>query len=183
MKRILFISMLALLGISTAQAQSIRFGIKAGANFSNIDAEDIETDNMTSWHAGAVLELNVLPNFSIQPEAMYSSQGAKVEGPDDFKLDYISVPVLARFYILPDLLSLDAGPQFSFLMNDNFADFDGIGEDFKAKNFDFAVIGGATVNITDSFFGSARYVIGLTEASEEAKVTNKVIQLSVGYRF
>lgn len=177
MKRILFISLLAFFGIGSAQAQSIRFGIKAGANFSNIDAEDIETDNMTSWHAGAVLELNVLPNFSIQPEALYSSQGAKVDGPDDFKLDYISVPVLARFYILPDLLSLDAGPQFSFLVNDNLE------ETFETKSFDFAVIGGATVHITDSFFGSARYVIGLTEASEEAKVTNKVIQLSVGYRF
>lgn len=176
MKKLLLLTAVALLSF-TAQAQSIRFGLKAGANFANLDADEVETDNMTSWHAGAVLELNVLPNFSIQPEALYSSQGAKVDGFDDFKLDYISVPVLARFYILPDLLSLDAGPQFSFLVNDNVADT------FETKSFDFAVLGGATVNLTDSFFAQARYVIGLTEMSEDAKATNKVIQLSVGYRF
>lgn len=176
MKRVILLTAVALLCFS-AQGQSIRFGLKGGVNFANLDAEDINTENITSWHAGATLELNVLPMFSVQPEALYSSQGAKVEGFDDFKFDYISVPVLARFYILPDLLSLDAGPQFSFLVNDNVEDT------FKTKSFDFAVIGGATVNITDSFFGQARYVIGLTDTSEDAKVTNKVIQLSVGYRF
>jgi len=173
----LFVCLLFFVSAASVSAQSIRFGVKAGANFANVDAEDVSTDNMTSWHAGAVLELNVLPSLSIQPEAMYSSQGAKVEGINDFKLDYISVPVLARFYILPDVLSLDAGPQFSFLVNDD------VDETFKTKSFDFAVVGGASVNITKNLFAQARYVVGLTDTTEDAEVTNKVIQLSLGYRF
>lgn len=173
----LFVCLLIFVSAASVSAQSIRFGVKAGANFANVDAKDVSTDNMTSWHAGAVLELNVLPSLSIQPEAMYSSQGAKVEGINDFKLDYISVPVLARFYILPDVLSLDAGPQFSFLVNDD------VDETFKTKSFDFAVVGGASVNITKNLFAQARYVVGLTDTTEDADVTNKVIQLSLGYRF
>lgn len=176
MKKFL-ICVLFFVAATSVSAQSVRFGVKAGANFANVDAEDVSTDNMTSWHAGAILELNVLPNFSIQPEALYSSQGAKVDGLNDFKLDYISVPVLARFYILPDVLSIDAGPQFSFLVNDD------VDETFKTKSFDFAVLGGASVNVTKNLFAQARYVIGLTDTTEDAKVTNKVIQLSLGYRF
>ncbi|HLN95665.1 MAG TPA: porin family protein [Flavobacterium sp.] len=173
----LFVCLLFSVVCLPLSAQSLRFGVKAGANFANVDAQDVSTDNMTSWHAGAVLEINVLPTFSIQPEALYSSQGAKVEGAGDFNFDYISVPVLARFYLLPDVLSLDAGPQFSFLVNDD------VDETFETKSFDFAIAGGATVNVTKNLFAQARYVVGLTDTTEDAEVTNKVIQLSLGYRF
>lgn len=166
--------------VSTATySQGIRFGLKGGANFATLDG-DFDSDNLTSWHAGGVLEVNVFQNFSVQPEVLYSSQGAKVDGADDFKLDYISVPVLAKFYLISDVLSLEAGPQFSFLVNDSYDDLMG---DIENESFDFAAIGGIGFNLTDSFFAQARYVIGLTEANKEAEVTNKVIQLSVGYRF
>ena len=169
--------MLVVIGSMTANAQGIRFGIKAGPNFSNVDAEDVSTESITNFHAGAFVELSLLPVFAIQPELLYSSQGAKVDGADDFKLDYVSVPVMAKFYILPDLLSIEAGPQFSFLINED------VEETFETKSFDFAVAGGIGFNITDKFIAQARYVVGLTDTTEDAEVTNKVIQLSVGYRF
>lgn len=166
-------------GSIAVKAQGVSFGVKGGANFSNVKS-DFDSDNVTSLHVGAFVELNLVPSFSIQPELLYSSQGAKVEGFDDIKTDYINIPVMARFYVLPKVVSIDAGPQFGFLVNDNYSD---IGADYKAKNFDFAVAGGVTVNLIQGLFVSGRYVVGLTDTSEDADVKNTTAQFSVGYKF
>lgn len=176
MKKLFVLAILLIAGSTTMNAQGIDFGVKAGANFSKLDGDGIDGDNLTSFHVGAVLELNLFENFSVQPEVMYSSQGTKLED-EDIKLDYISVPVLAKFYLISDKLSLEAGPQFSFLVNDNLE------ETFETKSFDFAAIGGLGFNVTNNLFVQARYVVGLTDTTKEAEVTNKVIQLSVGLKF
>ncbi len=160
------------------QAQGVRFGVKAGANYANFTGTDADGfDGLTSYHVGAILELNVLQNFSVQPEVLYSSQGAKSDGFDDVKLDYVTVPVLAKFYLITDKLSLEAGPQFAFLVNDN------LDSTFETKDFDFAAVGGLGLNITNNFFAQARYVVGLTDTTKDAEIKNSIIQLSVGYRF
>lgn len=169
-------AVLLIAGTSSMSAQGLDFGVKAGANFAKLDGEDVSGDNLTSFHVGAILELNVFENFSIQPEVMYSSQGTKIED-EDIKLDYIAVPVLAKFYLISDKLSLEAGPQFSFLVNDD------VQETFETKSFDFAAVGGLGFNVTNNIFLQARYVAGLTDTSKDAKVTNQVIQLSVGLKF
>lgn len=180
MKKLFIAAILLVAGASSMNAQGIDFGVKAGANFAKLDGEGFEGDNLTSFHVGALLEINVFENFSVQPELLYSSQGTKVDGADDFKLDYISVPVLAKFYLISDKLSLEAGPQFSFLVNDSAPD---IIDQYEAESFDFAAVGGLAFDITNNVFVQARYVAGLTDTSKEAKVTNQVIQLSVGLKF
>lgn len=177
MKRILIAAMI-MLGAYTAQAQGVDFGIKGGANFANFSNADFDTESITSWHAGAVLELNLVPSFSVQAEALYSSVGAKVKDVGDINLDYISVPVLAKFYVLPEKVSLVAGPQFSFLAKDT--------KDLKAKSTDIGLAGGVEAKIIAGFFAQARYVIGLTKVSDEEVSTNfknGVFQVSVGYNF
>ncbi len=178
MKNLFVLSFLLLLFSTGIQAQDVKFGIKAGANFATLDGDSsFDSKNLTSYHAGGFVELNLFPKFSIQPELLYSSQGTKVDGTEDINLDYISIPVLAKIYLISDKLSLDVGPQFSFLVNDNYP------ATFESKEFDFAAIGGLGLNITESFFAQARYVVGLTDTTKDAEVTNKVIQLSVGLRF
>lgn len=176
MKNLFLLAAALFLGIATANAQDIKFGAKIGANFSKLDGGNIDGNNLTSFHVGALAEINLLQNFSVQPEIMYSSQGTDYMN-EDLKLDYISVPVLARFYVITDKLSLDAGPQFSFLINESVKD------QFDAKTFDFAAAGGLTYNLTSFVFVQARYVVGLTDVSKDASVTNKVFQLSAGLRF
>ncbi|MFY0482006.1 porin family protein [Flavobacterium sp. PLA-1-15] len=180
MKKLFLMAILCIAGSTSMNAQGIDFGVKAGANFAKLDGEGFEGDNLTSFHVGALLEVNVFENFSVQPEVMYSSQGTKVEGAGDFKLDYISVPVLAKFYLISDKLSLEAGPQFSFLVNDSAPSVE---TQFETKSFDFAAVGGLAFDVTNNIFLQARYVAGLTDTSKEAKVTNQVIQLSVGLKF
>lgn len=181
MKKIIFL-FAALAGSFAMQAQAINFGIKAGANFANFSG-DIDTDGITNFHAGAVLELNIVPTFSVQAEGLFSSQGATYKDTaldiaEDINLDYISVPVMAKFYILPERLSLMAGPQFSFLVSD-------AKDAFETKSFDLAAAGGVELKIIAGLFAQARYTVGLNNVSDvsEVDVKNNVFQLSVGYMF
>ncbi|OIQ22155.1 MAG: hypothetical protein BM557_01920 [Flavobacterium sp. MedPE-SWcel] len=178
MKKIFFL-VAVMTSAFAAQAQGIDFGVKAGANFSNLDA-NIDTDGITSYHAGAVLELSLIPTFSVQAEGIFSSQGAEYKNAlgavEDINLDYISMPVMAKFYLLPDRLSLMAGPQFSFLIDENK-------EALESKDFDMAAAGGVELKIIGGLFAQARYTIGLTKVNDAIDAKNAVFQLSVGYLF
>jgi len=188
MKKILFL-LVALAGGFTIQAQGIDFGIKAGANFSNFTSDDIDTDGITSFHAGVVLELNLVPMFSVQAEGLYSSMGAEakysetvggavVQGVRDLNFDYISVPVMAKVYVIPDFVSVMAGPQFSFLVDE-------AEEAWETKSFDMGITGGVEVKLIAGLFAQARYTAGLSNISDEDNidVKNSALQLSVGYTF
>jgi hypothetical protein len=187
MKKIL-LTLVALAGCFTMQAQGFDFGVKAGANFANFNG-DIDSDGITSFHAGAVLELSFTPTFSIQAEGLFNSVGAEakyeetvggavVTGARDLNLDYISVPVMAKFYIMPEFISVMAGPQFSFLVNE-------AEEAFETKSFDLGATGGVEVIVVGGLFAQARYTAGLINISDEDDfdVKNSAFQLSVGYRF
>ena len=184
MKKIFFL-ITALAGSFAMNAQGIDLGIKAGANFSNFQG-DIDSDGITSFHAGAALEINLVPMFSVQAEGLFSSQGGKAKYDEggigevarDINLDYISVPVMAKFYIIPSKFSLMAGPQFSFLVNDADKVFDN-----DPNSFDLAASGGVELKIIMGLFAQARYNIGLTDTYDNVDSKNGVFQLSVGYYF
>jgi hypothetical protein len=179
MKKILLLAAFVAGGFGM-QAQGIDLGLKAGANFASINGAD-NADNITSWHAGAALELNFVPVFSLQVEGLYSSQGAEVDG-EDFKLDYMSVPVMAKYYILPDRLSLMAGPQFSFLVNDDNP-WESAGDAYENESVDIAAAGGVELKIIKGLFAQARYTIGFNDVNNSFEGKNAVFQLSLGYYF
>jgi hypothetical protein len=180
MKKILLLFVL-LCAISNAQAQ-LRIGVKAGANFADLDGVSFKTEMRTGFHFGAILELKLPGSLALQPELLYSSQGAKVNSAafDDIQYDYITVPVMLKYYLIKDIIDVEIGPQFSFLVNDN-VDFG------DSSTFDFAALGGVGVDLGDHVFLQGRYVLGLTSASTDAlanaDIKNKVIQISVGYKF
>lgn len=184
MKKSILIAIILFSITTVLQAQSIRFGIKAGANFANQNGDTPPAfeskESITSYHAGLVSEIKLFDSFAIQPELLYSTQGATYKNAvDEFKneLGYLSIPVLAKFY-LSKSLSLELGPQASFLLSErenvNFED---------SKTFEFGVVGGLGLNITKSLFIQARYGVGLTEASKDADIKNSTIQLSAGLMF
>lgn len=183
MKKVFLIA-IVVLGLSTTlQAQSIRFGVKAGANFANQngdDVPDVDKEGITSYHAGLVAEVKLLDGFAIQPELLYSTQGASYKNAgEEFKneLGYLSIPVVAKIG-LSKSVNLELGPQASFLLNErkNFDPGD-------ANTFEFGVVGGLGLNITKNLFIQARYGLGLTEATKDADIKNSTIQLSAGIMF
>jgi len=177
MKNTFFIAFAVLLSFYS-NAQGLKFGLKAGVNYSNYTGTGVNTDAITNFHAGLVSEIKVFKNFALQPELLYSSQGASLNSlGTQFKneLGYISIPVLAKFY-LTDNFSFELGPQASFLLNErnNFSLQD-------SNTFDFAVAGGLSYKLGKHFFIQGRYGIGLTEPKRDASVKNTVVQASVGF--
>jgi hypothetical protein len=170
------------------QAQLIRLGIKGGLNYANqtgtnftINSDNYNTEEaITSYHVGLVAEIKLLESFSIQPELFYSTQGATYKNAlNEFKneLGYISIPLLAKIYMTKSI-SLELGPQASFLLSEkNEFDYK------KSETFEFAAVGGLGLNITKNIFIQARYGLGLTEASKDAKTKNSVVQISAGLMF
>ena len=186
MKKILLAAVLFVATAATTQAQLLKIGVKAGVNFANqtgdasFEGVEFDKEGITSYHAGLVAELKLLDRFSIQPELLYSTQGATYKNAgEEFKneLGYISIPVMAKIY-LSDSFSLEAGPQASFLLSEK-NDFDV--ED--AETFDFGVNFGLGFKITENIFVQGRYNLGLTEASKNADVKNSTVQLSAGFMF
>ncbi len=178
--------------------KTFSFGIKGGVNFATVTGSDNfdSPDSRTSFHVGALAEMPITDMFSIQAEALYSGQGAKLDfkGPDgdkaEIQLDYINVPILAKLYVTKGL-SFEVGPQFSFLVNEEFdsnpfsdgGDTNLENTPFEAEEFDFGVAGGLTFQTEMGLFATGRYTYGLTEIYKDSDLRNSVFQLGVGYKF
>lgn len=185
MKKLVLLSLTFLMLFSgTAFSQGINFGIKAGPNFANYSGNGLEGydfNAITSFHAGAFVELKLMDTFSLQPELLYSTAGSKLSGVGEDienKLGYLSVPVMARVYLVPSRLSLDFGPQASFLLSE--AENVDISD---SKTFDFSLGAGMTFNLVGPLFIQGRYNVGLTDVKPDASVKNNVLQLSLGLTF
>ena len=163
-----------------AQAQLFQIGAKAGLNYANLSGTAINTEAITSYHLGLVSEIKLLEKFAIQPELLYTTQGASYDtllGDFEKELGYLAIPVLAKIY-LSKSFSLELGPQASFLLSEK--------NDFNINNsntFDFALDAGVSFKITKSFFLQGRYVLGLTDVTPNADAKNSVLQFSAGLMF
>jgi opacity protein-like surface antigen len=184
MKKISLIFAVFILGILNSNAQMLQLGVKGGVNFSNYtngEIDGVDFNQVTSYHFGLVTELKLLENLSLQPELLYSTQGSELEGFGEQvknELGYISLPVMAKFYLTSNRLSIEAGPQFSFLVSER-NELDAT----DTNTFDFGIGGGLSYKITDSLFISGRYIAGLTEVKKDADAKNALIQFSLGYLF
>ena len=219
MKKLFFITAITVMAVSASQAQEVRLGAKAGVNLSSIGGDNTDgIDGLTGFHVGALVEIPVTERFAVQPEVLYSAQGAKVESTQSLfdvtfketakrKLDYINLPIMAKYYIV-DGLAIEAGPQVGFLVSANAEtelDLSGnIDPDIAAqikdkfetgdidisdrtKGVDFGVALGASYRLNMGVFFGARYTLGLSDINDidgsNFKNQNNVFQVSAGYSF
>ena len=186
MRNLILASALMLCMCFATNAQEISFGAKAGVNFASLNGDDLEDlDSRTNFHLGAVVEFSLSEQFSIQPEVMYSGQGAKIkEGGEEATLqfDYINIPILAKYYVTEGL-SLELGPQIGLNINSKL-EFDGDTEEIEdTESLDLAGAFGLGYKLDQGLFFQARYNLGFTDISKDEDVKNGVFQLSVGYSF
>lgn len=180
----------------------MRFGFKAGANFSNVydeEGEDFVADGKVGFAAGVFLSVPLGKVFGFQPELIYSQKGFKATGSVlgfdyDYKRTstYLDIPLLVQ--IKPsNYFTIVAGPQFSYLLetkNEFNNTSNTIEEDINSDNYKkniFGFVVGADVNI-DQFVISGRlgWDINKSDAdgnSEAPRYKNQVVQLTLGYRF
>ncbi|HET8837593.1 MAG TPA: porin family protein [Flavobacteriaceae bacterium] len=176
MKRNSLFALAFFIGIC-ANAQSIDLGLKLGANFSNItDASNFESK--TGFVAGAFLGIKLNDNFAIQPELLYSQQGAKLDV-GDFNLNYVNVPIIIKYYLIQGF-NIQVGPQFGFVVDDNIAD--AIGDGIEANSFDTAGVVGLGYDFPMGLRLDARYNFGLTDVADGGG-KNSVVSLALGFSF
>lgn len=175
MKKLLLVALMFTGCITVSNAQA--FGLKAGLNFANFGGNDADDFNvLTGFHGGLVAEMHLLDALSIQPEFLYSVQGAETKT-EKFKLNYINVPVMLKLYFT-DSFNVHAGPQVGILISesDSFTPY-------ESKTYDFGLAAGIEFFFADNFSVQARYTAGQAKVSDKAELKNSVAQLSLCYMF
>lgn len=191
MKKII-LSAIAIMAFAFSNAQETRFGVKGGLNVSSFAGGNYyDSKSLVGFQVGGFAEIKIIERLSIQPEVLFSTQGAKLEfGNNDFdtKLNYINVPVLAKFYITKQF-TVEAGPQLGFLVS---AKSDGRDAKDAYKSVDTGFNFGAGYNFTDNVSVGIRYTVGLSNIADYDAETwedfydspkNSVLAVTLAYKF
>lgn len=193
----LLVLLVMLAWVPAASAQGLSYGVKAGVNLSSISFEPDDSGNpyesRVGWLAGAFATIPLRGWLSLQPEALYTIKGARV----DFEsvesqliVDYFEVPILARVSLRRGFYAV-AGPTVAARIKARSrTKFGGSTEEIDLEDdierVDLGVAAGAGMELGRWLF-EGRYTHGLSdidaEAGETAKVRNRTISLSAGIRF
>jgi Outer membrane protein beta-barrel domain len=192
MKKVLVL-LLVMFFCTHIHAQGLHLGIKAGTNNSLLTGNSFNDGFNWSFMAGAFAEVNFTSRWGIQPEVLFSQitsqtasnfNDAYSEGINskEIKLQYLNIPILLTYKLPLPILSLQLGPQFGTLLNNNSSiTTSGIN---AFKSGDFSMVAGAQVNLL-MFKGGIRYVYGFTNINninDADTWKTRTIQLYVGIR-
>jgi len=192
MKTVKLFFLVCVLLISGAIFAQVHPGIKAGLNATKIDGKSMAKEFQYNYLVGGVIELEFGKRFGITPEVLFnqaSSSLATNVDPSIFntnqakaKLNYLSIPILADIKLVGPL-HLQAGPQYSILLNSDESIFKNGENAFKKGDFSLA----AGLKIKASIFRlSARYLVGLdniNQINNQEKWKKQEMQLTVGLGF
>lgn len=190
MKTILSVALATILFTTTATAQNVNIGIKGGLNITNLNDDNGTTyDSKIGFNVGLLGHIHLAPQLALQPELLYSLQGAKYTVSNvetNINLGYLNIPLNVQ-YMFDNGFRLQAGPQIGLLMNAK-SETNNVKTDIKdnLKTVDFGVTAGLGYVHPASGFGvDARYNLGLTDISESdaSKLTNRGFQIGVFYLF
>ncbi|WP_395050843.1 porin family protein [Flavobacterium sp.] len=186
MKKII-LSLIALLIFGFTNAQT-KFGIKGGLNVSNYRGDVGNNSSKIGFHIGGIAEIKLSEKFALQPELLFSTQGAEFNLFEmvQFKqnLSYINIPVMVKYYPV-DKFSLEFGPQIGILVSAISIMDDGYKTNIKDsfKPLDFAVDFGTGYDFTKNISAGIRYNLGLSQNFESSKTSNSVFMASLDYKF
>ena len=201
-KLMILMAILTMAVVANAQHEEGDFMVqpKVGLNIATLSDAD---KSITDLHFGIEAEYMVADKFSLGLGAILSNQGAKYDYWDEFgqnkytvDLDYVHVPILASYYVLPGL-AVKAGVQPGFKMrakakfDDRTIDLDELyklgsnmlGEDIKVSKFDLSIPVGISYEYKNIVL-DARYNWGLIKVMNVGDAFyNRCFMLSLGYKF
>jgi hypothetical protein len=198
-KRFLFILLIILLLGTQTKAQSLstftmKIGPKVGVNLANLSGtQTFENVSMkTSLNGGVVFNMRWGQRhlssafgtgvFGIQPEILFSMQGANVDG-KSVNLNYLMVPVMIKFYAT-ECFNIEIGPEFALLISDpgkvNREMFT-----YDLRNLsggkDVALAIGMGYDFDSGLSINARYNYGISQLAGNLPWKNSVIQISLSW--
>lgn len=183
MKSIL-ITVIALVMVVGASAQPVNIGIKGGLNLYTVNSNNGSPsyDSKPSFHIGLLGHIHMADQFALQPELVFSRQGAKYGNDLTLDLNYFNMPLLFQ-YMFDNGFRLQAGPQVGLLVG---ARADGVDVKNNYRGGDIGVtIGASYVNPLSGFGVDGRYNHGLSNIndSDANAAYNRGFQLGVFYLF
>lgn len=189
---------LVVLWSSQATAQESSWGVKGGVNFATASSEEdpgIAFDYRIGLVAGGFFTWPIGSHLDLQPEALYSQQGATIDvlGVDStIKTDYLVTPILVRYKLRSTGrgLVLFAGPSLGFKLSAKAeSEFGGLtAEDDISddiESFDYGVVFGAGWE-AGRYSIDGRYTWGLSNISareDDPNTQHRVIAVLAGVRF
>jgi hypothetical protein len=179
---------------SQAIMAQFHIGAKAGANIIKIDGKSFKDEFRYGYHLGGFMEVRLSNKFVLQPEVLFNQYSTTLDSnfkniyqgvinssaQSKVKLGYLSIPILINYKLIGSFLSLQAGPQFSVLMNKNKTLLQNGGEAFK--NGDFSMLGGVQVKL-GAIRVNGRYVVGLSninDIDDQDEWKSQGFQVSIG---
>ena len=167
-------------------AKDVKIGVKLGMNIASVNGSNANNlDSRTGFVFGVTAEIAFTEKFSIQPELLYSAQGAQQGNDYRYDLNYVSLPIMAKYYIAKGF-TVEAGPQFSFLVKDELvpiSTYNGNIVNTAAENFDLALNLGLGYQFKSGIFFQTRYNLGLIAVTENPDIKNGVFQMTLGFQF
>jgi hypothetical protein len=187
-----FLSLFAAVLLSQAMMAQFHLGVKAGANITKVDGKSFKDEFRYGYHLGGFAEIRLGNKLVLQPEVLFNQYATRLDsnyknvyedvfdGNSNIKLNYLSVPVLLNYKLIGNFISLQAGPQFGVLIDQNKTLLQNGGNAFKGG--DLSMLAGVLVRVGPMRI-NGRYAIGLNNISDIAdddKWKNQGFQLSVG---
>lgn len=188
--KLIAIALLMFIGTG-AFAQGFKLGLKGGANIGKVNGEAFKDKFTWGYQIGGFATVAIGDKFAIQPEVMFnqldldtsshfSDVYTEFNKRNNIKFNSLTIPVMFN-YNLNKIFTLQAGPQFGIVLNQD-KNLLRNGEDaFKSGNF--ALAGGLQLNLL-KFRVYGRYVGGLTNLDNVGnKDSWKVQSMQVGIGF
>ncbi len=185
------LSLFAALLFAQAMMAQFHIGAKAGANIIKIDGKSFKDQFRYGYHAGGFAEIGLGGILGLQPEVLFNQYSTKIDSnfshvyqnvfkQGTVKLNYLSIPILLNLKLIGNFLTLQAGPQFSVLIQQSKTLLQNGSNAFK--NGDFSMVGGAQVKV-GAIRLNGRYVVGLNNINDidnQEKWKSQGFQLSAG---
>ncbi len=184
--------------------ERLSFGLKGGANLSNVydsQGEQFNADPKFGLVAGVFVSLPIGRFIGVQPELLFSQKGYKGSGSllgSDYSYTYtsnhISIPLLLAIKPI-SLVTIVAGPQFSFLIKDKYSFKSDLVNYDQEQEFENDNIRKNTLSLLGGLdFNLNRIVIGTRVGwdlqankgdgtSETPRYKNVWYQATIGFRF
>lgn len=160
----------------------VNFGFKGGLNFPSLNEVNgtWDSNSYTGWHAGVMTEIRA-DVLGVQGEMLYSKTGYTVVGFGDITNSYLDIPVVAKLHIL-DILSIHAGPQFSYLIESESSVWGKFKNDIDDRNYKIVAGAGLTLG---NFDLHGRFIFPSKTTFKDANETyrDKNFQISAGLWF
>ena len=188
MKKLMMIAvmMVAVMSSNAQEAGTMFIKPMAGGQFTTVTGSDSDNTKMKAGVVGgAEFGYKVKNNLGLTAGLLYSNQGCRVkddEGDFNSNANYLNVPVLVNYYVIPNL-ALKIGGQVGFLMSAKSDD-----DDIKdmCNKVDFSIPFGVAFEAKDGWVVEARYNLGLTNVMKKDIVGknnhNSVIMVTFGYK-